>query len=247
VGGSRSGGSTGGTTPATTPATPSPETQPITPTPAHVFTNNVNVLQIISFLKDRIAQAKSSPSTVGLSDISNHWSKDSINLFVKLGVVSGYEDGSFHPDASITRAEFATIISKAFNIHFTSNTSVVSDVDNHWAKESINALASHGIINGYEDGTFKPDKTITRAEIVAIISRVVDLNAVKKGTGTFSDIDGSWDGAQIQAASDAGLVQGRDASTFAPDASSTRAESLTIILRALDLNPDIKSVLNQLK
>jgi hypothetical protein len=135
-----------------------------------------------------------------------------------------------------------------FNLQPASNPSAISDVDNHWAKEWINALESYGIIDGYEDGTFKPDKTITRAEIIAIISRVVNLNAVKKSSHrAFTDIDGSWNAAQIQAASDAGLVQGRDASTFAPEASSTKAESLTFILRALDLNPDIKSLLDQLK
>ncbi|NRF93310.1 cadherin-like beta sandwich domain-containing protein [Paenibacillus frigoriresistens] len=252
--GSHSSGGSNAITPVT-PTAPEPSTIPTTPetsgvpTTAHIFTVNVNSLQLISVLKDRIAQAKSSSAAVSLSDISNHWSKENINLFVNLGVISGYEDGTFHPDSSVTRAEFATLISKVFNVQPTSKTSVVSDVSNHWAKESINVLASHGIINGYEDGTFKPDKKITRAEIIAIISRIVDFNVVKKDYGTlaFTDIDGSWNAAQIQVASDAGLVQGRDANTFAPDASSTKAESLTIILRVLNLNPDIKVLLDQIK
>ncbi|WP_222429870.1 cadherin-like beta sandwich domain-containing protein [Paenibacillus cremeus] len=217
----------------------------------HIFTNNVNNTQVVSFLKDRITQANASSAANNLSDTANHWSKDTVNLFVKLGIVTGYEDGSFHPDASITRAEFATLISKVFNVYTepASSKSVFSDVDGRfWANEAIKALASRGIINGYEDGTFQPDKTITRAEIIAIISRVVNVNEVKKDSrGALTDISGSWNAAQIQAAFEAGLVQGRDASTFAPDASSTKAESLTLILRVLELNPDINSLLNQLK
>ncbi|NOU96631.1 hypothetical protein GC093_25925 [Paenibacillus sp. LMG 31456] len=246
---SRRGGSssTNVTTPMT-PTTPEASITPSTPAAPATPTDNGNLLKVISFLKDAIAQAKSNSVNIQLSDISNHWSKDTINLFMKLGVVTGYEDGSFRPNSSITRAEFATIMAKLFNVHSASSTSVLSDINNHWAKQAISALASQGIINGYEDGTFKPDMTITRAEIIAIISRLVDLNGATKGNaGTFTDIAGSWNAAQIKAASNAGIVEGRTASTFAPDASSTKAESLTIILRALDLNPEIKALLDQLK
>ncbi|MGG1516687.1 polysaccharide lyase family 8 super-sandwich domain-containing protein [Paenibacillus oryzisoli] len=245
---SSSSGSTGTNTsapqPTTEPAQPTTETETTASPP--IYTDKVSAAQMISFLKDRIAQAKSGPPPVNLIDLTNHWSKDSVTLFVKLGIVNGYEDGSFQPDASISRAEFATIVAKAFHINGSPNLASISDVNNHWAKASILALASMGIIDGYEDGTFKPDKTITRAEIIAIISRIVDLQAVKKESGSFSDIQGSWNGAQIQAAADAGLIEGRDTNIFAPEAPSSRAESLTIVLRALELMPDIKLLLDQL-
>ncbi|MFC5452338.1 S-layer homology domain-containing protein [Paenibacillus aestuarii] len=232
--------------------TPPATTEPDAPKPdTHIFKDNVDEVQLVSFLKDKLAQAKSNPAIIHLSDIANHWSKDTINLFVKLGFVAGYEDGSFHPDANMTRAEFAALISKAFNFsaQSTSTAFVFSDVDNRfWANEAIIALVSHGIINGYEDGTFKPDKTITRAEIIAIICRLVNVSAVNhENRGTFKDIEGTWNASQIQAAFEAGLVQGRDASTFAPEASTTKAESLTLIVRVLELNPEIKILLDELK
>ncbi|MDR6882423.1 polysaccharide lyase family 8 super-sandwich domain-containing protein [Bacillus sp. 3255] len=246
---SSSSGSTG-----TNTTVPQPTTEPVKPTTERkptvstiIYTDKVSSAQIISFLKDRITRAKNDTSIVNPIDVTNHWSMASVTLFVKLGIVSGYEDGSFHPDASISRAEFATIVAKAFNINGSSNSVSISDVNNHWAKESIKALASLGIIDGYEDGTFKPDKKITRAEIIAIISRIVDLHAVKKERGSFSDIQGSWNGAQIQEAANAGLVEGRDTNIFAPEAPSSRAESLTIVLRALELMPDIKILLDQMK
>lgn len=224
------------------PSTVAPPTIPITPA------DNGNLSQVFSFLKDTVAQAKSNPAHIQFSDVTHHWNKDTINLFVKIGVVNGYEDGSFRPDSSITRAEFATIIAKLFNLQSDSTASVLSDVNNYWAKQAIIALASKGIIDGYEDGTFKPDKTITRAEIIAVMSRLVDLNGANKGNaGTFTDIAGTWNAVQIEAAAKAGIVEGRAANTFAPDASSTKAESLAIILRTLELNPEMKGLLNQLK
>ncbi|WP_282937380.1 S-layer homology domain-containing protein [Paenibacillus sp. RC67] len=242
---SKRGGGAAVTTP-TTPETTAPET-PSTSLPA-VPTEKGNLAQVISFLKAAIAQAQSSAKPVPFSDISNHWSTNTVNLFVKLGVVSGYEDGSFRPDANITRAEFASIIAKVFNMQSASGAPSLKDVNNHWAKQAIQALGSQGIINGYEDGTFKPDQTITRAEMIAIISRLVDLSSASKGNSiTFTDVNGSWNADQIKAASQAGIVEGRTSTTFAPDATSTKAEALTIILRALELNPEIKDLLNSLK
>ncbi|SEC00569.1 S-layer homology domain-containing protein [Paenibacillus sp. GP183] len=221
-------------------------TEPTKPTTKNVFTKNVDTVKVINSLKGNLLTAKE--SSAAFTDIKTHWGSQNINVFVKLGVVSGYEDGSFHPDAKITRAEFATIISKIFNIEGSSNTLSLSDVKGHWAKDEIQALASHGIINGYEDGSFKPDNSITRAEIIVILSRIIDLSTTQKlNNVTFGDVTGTWNVQQIKASAEVGLIEGRDNSIFAPNEFSTRAESLTVILRALKLNPEIKFILDQMK
>lgn len=217
------------------------------PVSNNIFTKNVDITKLINDLKEQILNHKNSPAVV-FTDTTTHWANQNVKKFVGLGVISGYEDGSFHPDDKVTRAEFATIIAKLFAMESSNNALGIPDIKGHWANEAIQALASRGIINGYEDGSFKPDSTITRAEIIAIIARVIDLSTVQKtSNASFEDVGGSWNSKEIKEAAEAGLIEGRNTSTFAPDESSTRAESLTIILRALELNPEIKTILDQLQ
>ncbi|CAG7658156.1 S-layer homology domain-containing protein [Paenibacillus allorhizosphaerae] len=92
----------------------------------------------------------------------------------------------------------------------------------------------------------RPDLTITRAEMVAIINRLVNMNAVKQSdaVGTFSDISNSFAATQIQDAAKTGIITGKSGDKFEPEAPSTRAEALTIILNTLNLNPEIKTLLD---
>lgn len=170
-------------------------------------------------------------------------------MFSKLGVVNGYEDGTFKPDAQITRGEFAAIVAKTFNIGTGElKTAQFRDINGSWAKEAVLALASNGIINGYEDGTFHPEANITRAEMVAIIARIMNLTTVQGTSSTvFTDLGDSWNKDQIEAAAKAGIINGVGEGSFAPDKNSTRAEALTVLLRSLKLNPEIASLIDSLK
>ncbi len=103
---------------------------------------------------------------------AGRWSNNAISTMQNGGFVSGYEDGSFRPDEYITRAEFATIASHmdAMNENATHN---FNDVAGHWAEKYIADAVSKGWIAGYEDGTFRPDDYITRAEAMTIINRML--------------------------------------------------------------------------
>lgn len=231
---------------------PEPESEPEskTPaTPAPIYKSGINPTKVVEQLKAKIDQARTAPVSQVLSDTDKHWSKPNIDLFVKLGFITGYQDGTFRPDASITRGEFTAIIAKVFNLEVQPGRAALKDVkDTHWAKSMIEAAVSNGIIRGYTDGTFRPNQAISRAEMIAIIGRIVDLNAVEKNqTISYNDVSGSWNADEIQAAAASGIIEGRDAGTFAPAESSTRAEALTIILRVLNLNPELKSQLDQLR
>ncbi|MCU6795138.1 Ig-like domain-containing protein [Paenibacillus sp. WQ 127069] len=253
---SRSSGSSGSgvgpvvTTP-TTPTTPTvPVQDPNTPVAAPPVANGLiypksDIAALAESIKATIASSK---PTQTFRDMINHWSDNSVNVFTQLGILDGYDDGTFKPDASITRGEFATIIVKAFKVKAAETKApALKDVDNHWSKDDVQKLVDNGIINGYEDGSFKPNANITRAEEVAIIARVADIEKANKVSDTkFNDVGTSWNQVQIQQAAAAGIVSGQSEGTFAPNSSSTRAESLAIVLRTMQLNPDIKTLLQTL-
>lgn len=178
-------------------------------------------------------------------DAENHWAADSIRLFARLGIAQGYGDGTFKPDANITRGEFASMLVKLFPLtHGTAATPGFTDLGNSWARDAVLTLASNGIISGYKDGTFQADRTITRAEMIAILARIVNLTAVKQEkTVSLQDIDHSWAREQIQLAANAGIIHGRSENVFGPNKSATRAEALTVLLRAISLSPDIEQLL----
>ena len=100
------------------------------------------------------------------------WFNTAVSTMAAMGIVNGYPDGNFHPNANITRAEFAAI---AARFDSSGNTTGVSfnDIYGHWAQKEINLAYNNGWILGYEDGTFKPNQNIIRAEAMTLINRVL--------------------------------------------------------------------------
>ena len=110
----------------------------------------------------------------GFTDVTTaNWYNNAISTTANAGWVSGYPDGTFRPDAYITRAEFATIAARFLSDVY-GGTSMFTDIDRHWAEDYINRAAAAGWINGYADGTFRPNAYITRAEAVTLINRMLD-------------------------------------------------------------------------
>lgn len=156
-----------------------------------------------------------------------------------IAYINGYEDGSFRPDASITRAEVAAIFSRLLadtsEVAFTDTFSDVSAGD--WYAGAVSKMVKHGIINGYEDGTFKPEQNISRAEYATIASRFAVLS--QDAANKFSDVDsGYWAAGYINSAAEKGWINGYDDGTFKPEAAITRAEAVTITNRVLARTAD---------
>ena len=109
-----------------------------------------------------------------LSDVSRgQWFNHAISTLSSMGIVKGNPDGTFNPDAPITRAEFAAIAAR-FDDKDTNTTSNFSDIASHWAKNEIGVAANKGWINGYPDSTFRPNQYITRAEAMTLVNRVLN-------------------------------------------------------------------------
>lgn len=134
------------------------------------------------------------------SDASDDWYSKAINYVVGKGLISGYPNGTFKPNESITRAEFAQMISGYVKNEKTSS-SDFKDVKDHWAKDAIDKLYGNKNVNGYPDGSFKPNAKITRAEAVTILNSVFNRNTNKSSLNNvntsslnkFSDVnEGFW-------------------------------------------------------
>ena len=101
------------------------------------------------------------------------WYNNAISTMVNAGIIQGYEDGTFRPNNNITRAEFAAIASRFMSSGYDVEEDLFTDIANHWARQNINDAAMTKWINGYPDGTFLPDKAITRAEAVTLVNNVL--------------------------------------------------------------------------
>ncbi len=202
---------------------------------------STSIVQVDHLTKFAVFAVKKSAVTVvtptlgTLTDIAGHWAEANIRKLVELGAVSGYPDGSFMPDNTITRAEFATILVKAFKLEIR-NGNVFSDTAGHWAKDNVSTAAAFGIAGGYEDGSFGPDDLITREQMAVMSVKAAKLEVVNDET-EFADSAGisEWAKSAVTTAVKNGLMKGYPDNTFQPRGNAKRAEAVTVIMNALRL------------
>ncbi len=171
---------------------------------------------------------------VELKDISGHWAEAIIVELVNSGAVSGYPDATFQPDKKITRAEFTTILVKAFKLEAKTGKDF-ADITDHWAKDAIVTAAVHGIVSGYDADNFGPDKNITREQMAVMIIKAAQLNENDGESKQFSDNDkiSSWATDAVAIASQNKIIAGYPDNSFKPQGEATRAEAATVIIKAL--------------
>ncbi|MGI5873610.1 MAG: Spy0128 family protein [Bacillota bacterium] len=155
--------------------------------------------------------------------------------------IIGYPDGTVRPQGDITRAEVATIFFRMLadesRAEIWSNESGYSDVAAaSWFNNAVSTLTKGAILNGYGDGTFAPNKPITRAEFATMAIRF--FKDESENEDAFSDVSGHWAERNVQRASAQGLINGYPDGTFKPDQRITRAEAMTIVNRVLRRCPD---------
>ena len=164
-----------------------------------------------------------------------------LNTTDHFAYIVGYGNGEVRPQNNITRAEVATIFFRLLtddvrdeNLTKTNRYSDVAATS--WYNTAVSTLSSMGIITGYPDGTFRPNAAITRAEFAAIAARF-DHDG-DKTAAKFSDIASHWAKDEISIAYNNGWITGYPNSTFGPQRDITRAETMTLVNRVLNRQPE---------
>ncbi|GIO56865.1 Ig-like domain-containing protein [Paenibacillus cineris] len=174
----------------------------------------------------------SNPAEFG--DISGHWAEASIKQAASTGIVTGYPDGTFKPGKTVTRAEFTVMLVNTLGLKKTGAelTFIDSASIGAWAQNAVSQVVQLGMMKGYENGTFRPNAEITRAEIAVTITNAV--GQISKGTpeAGFADDSEIPDWAKGSAAflKQNGIMLGKDGNRFAPQEAATRAEAVTVLL-----------------
>lgn len=178
----------------------------------------------------------------GFNDLpETHWAYKHITELYDYGVISGYTDGSFRPDALVTRGEFIKLITDGMNINTpTSETEAVSFTDvapDNWVYPYVQRLASVGGITGYEDGSCGVSKNISRQEAAVFIERVLKIKNttfIEAETEEFVDESDIADYAKeaVKNLSAAEIISGFNDGRFMPEDNLTRAQAATIIYKA---------------
>ncbi len=220
---------------------------------------------------DMTAEASSPP------DIEGHWAQENIQSWIDRDLAAGYPDGTFQPDEEVTRAEFVTFMNRAFDIAETETPRSPGFKDVHkedWHHDNVAAAVQEGLLTGYPDGTFRPERSITREEAAAIIDRLLEPeytgengndsdNESNSGSNSDSNSDSNsgsgnesanpaendallldrftdaedisqWAEKSVSAVDAAGIMSGYPDGTFRPGYPITRAETVSSLDRAME-------------
>lgn len=171
------------------------------------------------------------------TDVTGHWSETDIYYMTNKGVLDGYPDRTFKPDKTITRGELVTILAKEAQADTSAygGESQFSDIGSHWAKKAINWAAAAGIVNGYGNGTFRPDAPILREEMAVMLNRYISGKGLqfKYPEDPFNDSNkiSPWAKEAVTAMQRYGFIQGKGNHNFVPRDTATRAETAAIVAR----------------
>lgn len=180
-------------------------------------------------------QPEVSPSECPFLDLIDHWACADITELFNKGIVKGYPDGLFHPERSITRAEFCKLIVLALGLETkTQSSETFQDVPlSHWAASYVQAAFEAGIVKGRGEGLFAPEDNITRAEMATMIGRALNLDP--SGTSIFVDSADIPEYARgyVASCAERGIIKGYPDGSFRPLGLANRAEACTIVLRLI--------------
>jgi hypothetical protein len=203
--------------------------------------NNITV-EVDHFTKFAVMAVDDSTITtteINLSDISGHWAETGIKQAVSIGFIKGYVDGTFKPDQTVTRAEFAVMLmtvlkpqEEGLELTFTDSMKI-----GNWARKAVAQAVQAGIINGYEDGTFRPNAEITRTEMATMIANTIGQSKGAEATTSFADDKDipTWARSSVAYMKQASIMQGKGGNKFSPQDHATRAEAVTVLLNMLAL------------
>lgn len=167
-------------------------------------------------------------------DITGHWAEDQITTLVNQNIMSTYSNGQFKPDEPITREEFAEALAKALYLEQMTTTEL-TDIESTPAKGYIAALVNDGIVTGFPDKTFRPEKTLTRAQVVTMLTRSLGLEEKDNQINMYNfssylDMNEEhWANDYIKFASELDILNGYPDGTFRPTEETTRAQAAKML------------------
>lgn len=172
-------------------------------------------------------------------DVKTHWAKDYIEKMTTMGYING-SDGMYKPNDSITRAEFVSLMVRISNLKLTnsSNTTLKDVKSTDWFAEDVKAAIENGVIKGYDDGTFRPNESITREEIASIISNKLSEkltdDEIKEVLSSYTDEVSTWAQSAVALTTKTEIIKGFPNDVFGGNQNATRAQAAVMLLRFLE-------------
>lgn len=223
------------------------------PTTVTLFNATTNKLSFVpSIVSDDEAEFYRSSNSIytaielekTFSDVASHWGQSYIDLLASKLIVDGVTDTTFEPDRDVTRAEFAAMVIRSLSLNPVSGSSTFNDVSsNAWYAGVVGAAAQAGIVDGYEDGSFRPDARITREELAAMVVRAyeyagstiaIDNAEQTQLLSAWSDANKIvWGHTEVAKAVKVGLLDGMTNTTLETDGQATRAQTAAMVQRFL--------------
>lgn len=207
--------------------------------------NWTNIKIVDSNLDSKTFETNASANFIKIfGDLAGHWAKSDIMQMVDKYVVEGMDDDHFAPNLNVTRAQFATLLSKALNLKEESGENPFADVaPGAWFESSVKKAYSAGLIKGIADDAFAPEQNITREEMTTMLLRakahatggnLEDMTANESIHFSDAIAINDWAKKAVALAVESGLMNGRTEREFAPQEYASRAESVVVIKRLLD-------------
>jgi hypothetical protein len=170
----------------------------------------------------------------GYRDIEGHWAQPAITKLTDKGIVNGYADYLFNPDQQITRAEAVVMIVNALNLKEGMAPNFTDVTPKHWAYNQISIAVKAGIITGYPDRTFQPNRFTNRVEMAVMLFNALNLETTSTGPLPFDDINESYWALNILKQMKAEQwIKGYQDGTFRPTNTASRAEFVALISRVV--------------
>lgn len=203
--------------------------------------NGMTKVTVKSSIASGVFVAALHPVTFG--DISTHWARNEIERLASRLILTGQSTDTFAPQKSVSRAEFAAMLIRSLGLVAANTTKTFSDVsDLSWYAADARAAAALGLVQGYEDGTFRPNAPITREQMAVMAARAMKLlNLEAEGsraivaTDVFRDAStiSSWAKEAVSDLVAKGIMKGQPSGSFAPSSDTSRAEAAVILVRLL--------------
>ncbi|NIK70807.1 S-layer homology domain-containing protein [Paenibacillus sp. BK720] len=218
-----------------------PETSTFRFVPSVLQDNEGNKEVVIKRNGNSIYAVVSDSGSRTFADLQGHWARSEIELLASKRIINGTAPDRFSPEKAITRAEFTALLVRSLGLSSADTAASFSDVaKGDWFADAIATAVDAGIINGYTDGSFKPNERITREQMAVMIASALDyvnkpVQVNDNALGSYKDQTSvsSWAKASIAELLTAQIIKGKSMATINPAANATRAEAVVMIKRFL--------------